>query len=160
MTYYPPLDETNATEALRAICIVTENMKHSENYLIDPSCPYSATIQLLLSKLCVPVVSHEAVSENPVLEIIDLPTECRQLISDLKGLKGQMNALSPNEKISTYRLMVTQLDKLIEMEHRAEDVSQYRQFKSQLFECLDRYLSPAQISEFLDDLNELHNKKD
>lgn len=158
MTYYPPLDETSAIAALRAICIVTENMKHSDNYLMDPDCPYSAQVQLLLGKICIPSVSQEHITQNTELEIIDLATECRQLISDLKGLKGQMNALSPNEKISTYRLMVTQLDKLIEMEHRAEDVAQYRQFKSQLFDCLERYLNPAQISEFLDDLNDLHKK--
>lgn len=157
MKYYPELENLSAVEVLRHLCIISENIQQYEDYFSDSKCPYPTQVQLLLGNLLAKreinttQVPNTEVNEDQEL---NLAAECREIIRSLKGLRDQMTNLSANEKISTYRLMVTQLDKLIDMEHRAEEVADYKNFKVALFNSLERYLTPAQISEFLEDFKD------
>lgn len=163
MNYYPELKD-NDVEVLRKARIVVENLLQNPDYLNDKSCNYSPEAKLLLESFILnesKTVSQEEIPpEETTPENFNLLNTSLEVINELQQIKGSLKNLSTNEKIATYRLLVTQLEKVTDLMRQAEDIEHYKTFKTLLFDTLERHLTPAQISEFIEDFQfELKDRK-
>ena len=155
MYYYPDLP-ARFDDSLRTLRIISENLTQHPDYLTNIDCKYPENIKFILLNF---LDSPDIVASEPEPEIedytkIDLRVEAIRTIKELQALKSEVGKLSANEQIATYRLVVTQLEKLIDLEKQAEEVDHYRQFKAAIFDALERHLTPAQISELIEEFND------
>ncbi|WP_273860732.1 hypothetical protein [Photobacterium sp. GSS17] len=163
MNYYPELKDYDV-EVLRKARIIVENLLQNPDYLNDKSCTYAPEAKLLLESFIISEATKvsqetkETATQTP--EEFNLLDTSLEVIRELQQIKGSLKNLSTNEKIATYRLLVTQLEKVTELMRQAEDIEHYKTFKTVLFDTLERHLNPAQISEFIEDFQlELKDRK-
>lgn len=155
MFYYPEI-KTSDVEALRNIRIIIENLLQHPDYLDNTACTYSPEVKLLLKSFIPentqPVAQEIEKTANP--DEFDLLSTSLEVINELQLMKGSLKSMATNEKISTYRLLVSQLEKVTELMRQSQEIDHYKQFKTTLFNTLERHLSPAQISEFIEDFQD------
>lgn len=161
MNYYPPLANIDVG-LLRDLRVIASNIQETHDYLEDECCPYSAEVVLHLKNLLTsPTPSMEEPKESNTINVSQEPFDpvklCEEQIRDLQALKNESKSLSTSEKIQTYKLISTQLEKLTDVKKDLERVEEYQRFKTVLFETLERYLSPSQIGEFMSDFEDSTN---
>lgn len=125
-------------------------------YFDDPDCPYSfEEVELLKS-----VFTHTsntqltlAPDQDPLDdEDPDLEQEALQLFRDMKTFKKTLSNSDTSEMASTFRTTVSLLEKILDVRERASGLKQFSDFKVFILDSMERYLTPQQKTEFIDEM--------
>lgn len=85
---------------------------------------------------------------------IDIERESKQLYNTISSKMKQTQKMDNNEQLQLFRTATTLLEKLLIINERATSLSQFQEFKSLVIEGMERYLTPAQKTEFIDTIAE------
>ena len=86
---------------------------------------------------------------------IDITAESKFLYRQLKSTLQTVEKMETSEKVQIFRTATSLQEKLLALTERSEAVDQYAQFKNITIRYLERYLTPVQLAEFVDDIGEL-----
>ncbi len=86
---------------------------------------------------------------------IDITAESKFLYKQLKNTLQVVEKMETSEKVQIFRTATSLQEKLLALTERSEAVDQYSQFKNITIRYLERYLTPVQLAEFVDEIGEL-----
>lgn len=86
---------------------------------------------------------------------IDITAESKFLYKQLKTTLQTIDKMETNEKVQIFRTATSLQEKLLALSERAEAVDQYTQFKNITIRYLEKYLTPVQLNEFVNEVAEL-----
>lgn len=151
--HYP----TITPEIFTTLSTLAAMTKSHRTYLTSDDCPYDAKTLILLEKIFVPE-EKEAISAQEValldLDSIDLSQETLTLYNEMRTFKQTLSAEDTTEKMGTFRVMVTLMEKILVIQERSSGVVNFKSFKELMLDSMDRYLSPTQKTEFIDSVQE------
>lgn len=139
-------------------------IENNPDYLQNDACPYTHDEIELLKKLAPSVETQKSPYEQLDDDLDDgvLPdfeAESIKLFKEMKNFKRTLSSQDTAEMTSTFRTMVSLMEKILTVQERAAGINQYNEFKNHILDAMDRYLEPAQKSEFVEDLNaKLHQE--
>tara|TARA_X000001388_G_scaffold52616_5_gene38367 strand:- start:3711 stop:4196 length:486 start_codon:yes stop_codon:yes gene_type:complete len=149
--FYPEL-----SPALRTTLNTWKKLIESDpEYLNDEDCPYSGPDIDLLKSLFESAPKATSVTASDVEdpnEVPDFEIEALQLYRDMKNFKSDLNARDTSEMTSTFRTMVSLMEKILDVQERASGIKQFGVFKTFILDMMERYLDPSQLSEFVDEM--------
>ena len=91
--------------------------------------------------------------------IPDFETEALQLYRDMKTFKNSLNHGDTSEMTSTFRTMVSLMEKILDVQERASGIKQFGVFKTFILDSMERYLTPQQKTEFIDEMQLVLNQE-
>lgn len=86
---------------------------------------------------------------------IDITAESKFLYKQLKSTLQTIEKMETSEKVQIFRTATSLQEKLLALTERAEAIDQYSNFKAVVVRMLERYLTPVQLSEFVEEVAEL-----
>lgn len=128
------------------------------DYFDNENCPYSHEETKILKSIFVDGRSQEQKEQDLEDElhddddVPDLEQESLRLFKDMKKFKRSLSAADTTEMATTFRTMVSLMEKIIDQKERASGIKHFAEFKGFIFDTMERYLTPQQISEFMDDV--------
>lgn len=148
--FYPPL----TPEVLRTLSQLKALTDQDPDYFKHPDCPYPAENIAFLESLYRPGVEAIPPDETDSGGI-DLEKEARTLFQEIKTFKSTLGSDSSSEKAQMFRVSTSLMEKLLEITERSKGVKQFEEFKTLILDSMDRYLTPQQKSEFVDEIEKL-----
>lgn len=140
-------------EAVFMLYTISQNMKQDPTYL--ENSPYSETIRkslaLLFPKEKAPVVEVNSLN----LDDLDIKVETEYLYREAKSLLHS-NVLDEKDKASVIKTMTAQMEKLITLIERSENINQIREFETRVLQTMKKVL-PEKREEFIKELARLEN---
>ncbi|GFD77297.1 hypothetical protein KUL118_01590 [Tenacibaculum sp. KUL118] len=132
-------------------------------YLEDEDCPYEPNeiefLALLFSPNSNDGMTVAAQEIEDLDSIPDFETEALQLYRDMKSFKTALNKSDTSEMTSTFRTMVSLMEKILDVQERASGIKQFGVFKTFILDSMERYLTPQQKSEFIDEMKLVLNQE-
>jgi hypothetical protein len=156
--YYPELTPALFTTLNTWKKLIEEDA----TYLDDESCPYESNeIELLRLMFMQPDAGTAIAPLNPEdpYEIPDFETEALGLYRDMKDFKSKLSTSDTSEMTSTFRTMVSLMEKILDVQERASGIKQFGGFKVFILDSMERYLSPQQKSEFVEEMKLILNRE-
>lgn len=86
---------------------------------------------------------------------IDITAESKFLYKQLKTTLETLSSMETSEKVQIFRTATALQEKLLALSERAQAVDQYTQFKAITIRYLEKYLTPVQLNEFVEEVSEL-----
>jgi len=151
---YPEL----TPDVMNSINKLSMLIQNAPDYLSNPDCPYESTqIEQLEKAFTSTVVANDQYYDQdgeviPDIDSIDFEKESLQLFIEMRTFKNSLNLDDTTEKAAVFRLLVSLIEKMIESQERASGVKHFKKFKEIMIDSMDRYLSPIQKTEFVDNL--------
>jgi hypothetical protein len=140
---YPRLDDATLIP-FRAIEAL---LKQTPDLLQRDDCPYSASVrEFLVTRLGKGEFKKIDYSDD------DLETEIADLYTELKRAGLSVTMSDPKDKIAMLKTASELLTKLVSLKERIQNVRQMGQFQRTVVELMERILTPAQRSNFVDSL--------
>ncbi|GFD70955.1 hypothetical protein KUL113_03750 [Tenacibaculum sp. KUL113] len=156
--YYPEL-----TPALFTTLNTWKKLVQDDpTYLDDESCPYEQNeIELLHFMFATPDAGTQIAPTNyeDPDEIPDFEKEALRLYRDMKDFKSKLSTSDTSEMASTFRTMVSLMEKILDVQERASGIKQFGGFKTFILDSMERYLSPQQKSEFIEEMKLILNRE-
>ncbi|ASV43957.1 hypothetical protein [Pseudoalteromonas phage KB12-38] len=90
-------------------------------------------------------------------EEINIDKESKRLYNKIKGKMDNLERMETSEQLQLFRTATTLLEKLLNVNERASNIEKFENFKRFIIEAMDRYLTPAQKTEFVDLIDETLN---
>ena len=137
-------------------------IQEDPHYLEDDTCPYEPNEVELLQELFGNPASGTSIAPyipEDLDEVPDFETEALQLYRDMKEFKTKLSTSDTSEMTSTFRTMVSLLEKILDVQERASGIKQFGGFKTFILDSMERYLSPQQKSEFVEEMKLILNKE-
>lgn len=137
-------------------------IQEDTTYLEDDTCPYEPNEVELLQELFSDSPNGTSIAPNipeDLDEVPDFETEALQLYRDMKEFKNKLSTSDTSEMTSTFRTMVSLMEKILDVQERASGIKQFGGFKSFILDSMERYLSPQQKSEFVEEMKLILNKE-
>ena len=137
-------------------------IESDSEYLDNELCPYTPEEVELLTIMF--GSQSQNLSEDPnngtgiaaidlaTDEIPDFETEALSLYRDMKIFKGKLSSSDTSEMTSTFRTMVSLMEKILDVQERASGIKQFGVFKNFILDSMERYLSPTQKAEFVEEM--------
>lgn len=145
-------------ESVFAIYTISQKIKQNKHYLEE--APYSEAIKkslnLMFAKTDNPVSALSAPSFNTTE--LDLKTETSYLYNEAKSLL-KSNVLDEKDRAAVIKTMTSQMEKLISLVERTENINQIRDFEAKVLKTLKNVL-PEKREEFLVELAKLEENND
>lgn len=129
------------------------------DYLKHEECPYTHDEVELLQKLAPTQTApntdpYEALEDElDNGEMPDFEQESIRLFKKMKTFQSGLSKSDTSEMTSTFRTMVSLMEKIITVQERAAGINHFGDFKQFILDSMDRYLSPTQKSEFVDEMH-------
>lgn len=141
-------------ESVFAIYTISQKMKQNKDYL-DKS-PYSETVKKSLSLMFANKETPQP-APAPLIDTsdLDLKTETSYLYKEAKSLL-KSNVLDEKDRAAVIKTMTSQMEKLISLIERAENINQIRDFETKVLRTLKKVL-PEKREEFLAELAKLED---
>lgn len=133
--------------AERALIDLVEKIAKWEDFLTHKECPYPTRVKNALETLISGQTGEVSIAE-----------ESKALYRSIKTTLNTADKMETSEKVQIFRTATSLLEKLLVMQEKAVAVEQYAKFKGLVIQTLDRYLSPLQLSEFTEELQQLENE--
>lgn len=148
-------------ESVFAIYTVSQNMKQDKQYL--ENAPYSEAVKkslrIMFSQQPSEVISEEKFKPSNIeISELDLKTETSYLYQEAKSLL-KSNVLDEKDRAAVIKTMTSQMEKLIALVERAENINQMRDFETRVLKVMKKVL-PEKREEFLAELARLENNND
>lgn len=127
---------------------VGQNMKRDSNYLEDS--PYSDTIRKTLVSIFKP--EGRNITPRPVIDTkdLDIKKETEYLYVETKSLLNS-HVLDEKDKAAVIKTATGQMEKLITLIEKANNLKYIREFESRVLEALKK-VAPEVREEFLEEL--------
>ena len=77
----------------------------------------------------------------------------------MKDFKSKLSTSDTSEMTSTFRTMVSLMEKILDVQERASGIKQFGGFKVFILDSMERYLSPQQKSEFVEEMKLILNRE-
>lgn len=138
-----------------AISSIAELIKVHPDYLDNTACPYSEKDLRILKDVFFKDSGDLEDDLHDDSDIPDMEKESLRLFKDMKTFKRSLSNQDTAEMATTFRTMVSLMEKILDQRERASGLKHFEVFKNFIFETLDRYLTPQQINDFLEDSNKL-----
>lgn len=152
--YFPPF----ADNLMTALASWQQLMAMNPDYLSHPDCPYTPEqVELLdsiFSKAGLKKTQDEQDESLDLDEAPDIEKESIRLFNKMKTFQNSLRNSDTSEMATTFRTMVSLMEKILAIKERAEGVNNYSKFKTLILDSLDRYLEPSQRAEFVDKLKD------
>ena len=138
-------------ESVFALYTIAQNMKQDSTYL--ENAPYSDTIKKSLSL----IFQKPTPISTPMGEIrsedLDLKQETQYLYRETKALLNT-NVLDEKDKAALIKTATAQMEKILSLIERSENVVQIREFETKVLQALKKVL-PEKREEFIKELDRL-----
>lgn len=145
-------------DSVFAIYTISQKIKQNKHYLDE--APYSDAIKkslnLMFAKTDTPVSTLSVPSFDTA--DLDLKTETSYLYKEAKSLL-KSNVLDEKDRAAVIKTMTSQMEKLISLVERTENINQIRDFETKVLKALKNVL-PEKREEFLTELARLEEKND
>lgn len=156
---YPDISFNNVFD----IYNIGQNMRRDPGYLEDS--PYSETIRktirLIFGQEEAPINSSPVSRPQPEainFADLDVSVETQYLFRETKAILNS-NVLDDRDKATVIKTATSQMEKLINLIERAENINRVRDFESKVLRALKNVL-PEKKDEFLQELARLEEKED
>lgn len=152
--FYPELTKAMVT----TLSAWQELIATHTNYLDNENCPYTFEQIELLKRIFVNQSDVDRKVEELEDELYDdddqpdLEQESIRLFKDMKAFKTTIPKSDTTEMATTFRTLVSLMEKIIDLQERSRGLKHFTEFRSLIFDTLDRYLTPQQIAEFLEEV--------
>lgn len=145
-------------ESVFAIYTISQKMKQNKNYLEE--APYSEAIKKSLNLILTKTENPVSTVLKPSIDTtdLDLKTETSYLYKEAKSLL-KSNVLDEKDRAAVIKTMTSQMEKLISLVERTENINQIRDFETKVLKTLKKVL-PEKREEFLTELAKLEEKDD
>lgn len=138
-------------------------IKDDPTYLEDEDCPYEPNeIEFLTALFSIQTDAGITVADSELEDLDSIPdfeTEALQLYRDMKTFKNSLNHGDTSEMTSTFRTMVSLMEKILDVQERASGIKQFGVFKTFILDSMERYLTPQQKTEFIDEMKLVLNQE-
>ena len=141
-------------ESVFALYTISQKMKQNKDYL-DKS-PYSETVKKSLNLMFASKETPQIIPQ-PTIDTsdIDLKTETGYLYKEAKSLL-KSNVLDEKDRAAVIKTMTSQMEKLISLVERTENINQIREFETKVLRTIKKVL-PEKREEFLAELAKLED---
>lgn len=152
--FYPELSKLTKTN----LAAWKELIAKHPDYFDNPDCPYSHEDIQLLKSIFINEKTQQQKEDDLDNELyddgedVDFEAEALKLYKDMRGFKNTLGNTNTSEKATTFRTMVSLMEKILDQQERASGIKHFTAFKDTIFDTLDRYLTPQQIHEFMEDV--------
>lgn len=133
--------------AERALIDLADKLAKWDDFLIHKECPYPTRVKNALQTLISGQTGEVSIAE-----------ESKALYRSIKTTLNTADKMETSEKVQIFRTATSLLEKLLVMQEKAVAVEQYAKFKGLVIQTLDRYLSPLQLAEFTEELQQLESE--
>ena len=89
------------------------------------------------------------------LEEVDIHLESTRLFQNLKTFMNDTSKMETSEKAQIFRTATALLEKLLTIKEKSSGIQKYEEFKALVMNTLDRHLTPVQITNFIEQVEEL-----
>ena len=145
-------------ESVFAIYTIYQKIKQNKHYLDE--APYSEAIKKSLNLMFMKSENSvpTAVASSLDVSDLDLKTETSYLYKEAKSLL-KSNVLDEKDRAAVIKTMTSQMEKLISLVERTENINQIRDFEAKVLKTLKKVL-PEKREEFLTELAKLEENND
>lgn len=157
--YYPTL----TPEVERFLKVVPKLLATNTDYLYHEACPYPDVV--LIERAF--NVATEGGTSNEFFDSeqfkdreIDLEEEAQSMYWEIKQFKTNLDKSDVSEKVQLFRLATTLLEKLLVIKEKATGITQFVAFQQIILDTMERYLTPVQLSEFAQKMDDLFGGSD
>jgi hypothetical protein len=150
-TFYPPIEAKNLSpfRSIRAL------LDKDPAYLDNPACPYDQETKGFLKLMLgapggAPAVALETAE--------DLEKQLNEIYSGLVQFGNQQGLKDQSDRIAWAKAVTGILDKVITLKERTINMKNYSDFQKRVLTVLDGLLTPAQRTDFVDQLGKYINQ--
>ena len=141
-------------ESVFALYTISQKMKQDKQYL--DKAPYSEAIKKSLSLMFGKKENPQAIPQALIdTSDLDLKAETNYLYKEAKSLL-KSTALDEKDRAAVIKTMTSQMDKLISLVERTENINQIREFETKVLRTIKKVL-PEKREEFLAELAKLED---
>lgn len=133
--------------AEKALMDLSDKALQWPDFVENPECPYSPRLKKALKAILAGETGDVNIAE-----------ESKALYRSIKTTLNNADKLETSEKVQIFRTATSLLEKLLVMQEKAVAVEQYSKFKLVVTNTLDRYLSPLQLAEFTEELQQMESE--
>lgn len=137
-------------EVVFKLYTVGQNMKKSPKYLEE--APYSETVKKALQLIFTPQTYNTKPSGDIDTSSLDIRQETEYLYRETKELL-RSKILDEKDKAAVIKTATSQMEKLISLIERSENIIQIREFETKVIRAIKKVL-PEQREEFIKELTE------
>lgn len=137
MSVAPQLDE----KMIWTLGVIARGLAGDPSYL--EGSDYPAEIQAMLKPR---FIDRPFVASDIDVEALDVPSEIEKLFRDLKETREGFATNDSSEKIAYFRIAVSLLEKLVNLNERANNVRRIGNFHNTVLAVLTEFLEPTVIT--------------
>lgn len=150
---YPNLTFENVFDLYNVI----QNMRRDPAYLEES--PYSDSIRKALKNICIPPGARPEFvmpSDNIQFDNLDIKTETEYLYAETKMLL-KSKLIDEKDRASIIKTATSQMDKLITLIEKAEDIRNVREFENRVLRAMKKM--PQEVrEEFIDEIERMEKE--
>ena len=139
------------------------------DFLTHKDCKYPVAVKNAIASIAArngsikPVTAPNPAktTQNPTetdemdLEEVDIHLESTRLFQNLKTFMNDTSKMETSEKAQIFRTATALLEKLLTIKEKSSGIQKYEEFKALVMNTLDRHLTPVQITNFIEQVEEL-----
>lgn len=148
-----------------ALIQLAEMYSTHSDFLTHPDCKYPLAVKNALATLTArntinlpknsPKSEITLDDEEFSAEEVDIHQESTSLYQKLKVFMKNTDKMETSEKAQIFRTATALLEKLLTIKEKSSGIQKYEDFKALVMNTLDRYLTPVQITKFIEELEEI-----
>lgn len=145
MSFFP---EFSKDKWLWAINLIKRNLEENPEYLDHPDCPYSAEeIDFLLTTFSNEDDETKITVSNSDMVDVEWGSEVEEISEMLRGLKSTRTKIKAGDaqgQMAYFRSASGLMEKLIQLQERAQGVKELSEFKIEVFRIIESVLPEEQ----------------
>ncbi|WP_304634085.1 hypothetical protein [Pseudoalteromonas sp.] len=168
---------TFTPKAVESLLLLQKILLKDPEAITNPECPYDNKIKHCLNTLLVigatrsdpenlkklnqqmdSTTKPNAETESIDLDQdIDIETESKRLYNQIRHKTQNLKGLEMNEQLQLFKTATSLLEKLLAVNEKSSNLDKFDAFKIYMIQSMDRYLTPAQKTDFVDELERVLN---